>query len=172
MAEWSRMTPAERGQARLRYIQSQRTGTENPEQRWDDYKALPNEQKKQFAARAAPTAASAPGQKLRAGSVATADRGNANAPTVKSNLVPNPNFSAQPQTIAPTMMKAGPGASTTTVAKTATPPSHQQTGLPKITASPRFVDKATLLPKRGPQGAAATPVTDDGVENAELVPRP
>jgi hypothetical protein len=35
------------------------------------------------------------------------------------------------------------------------PPVHQQTGLPKIAATPEFVNKATLLPQRGPQGAAA-----------------
>ncbi len=172
MAEWARMTPAERGQARLRYIQSQRTGTEDPEKRWDDYKALTNEQKKQFAARAAPSPASAPGQKLRSGNVAAAERANADATVTKSNLVPNPNFSAQPQSITSTMMKAGPGASTTTVTKRATPPSHQQTGLPKIAASPGFVDKSTLLPKRGPQGAAVAPITDDHSEDATPVPRP
>lgn len=170
MAEWARMSPAERGQARLRFIQSQRTGTENREQRWDDYKALPSEQKKEFAARAAAPAGAA-AQKIRPGSAA-ADAGNSSSSVSKSNLVSNPNFGAQPKTIAPTMLKAGPGASTTTVTKTATPPSHQQIGLPKIAASPRFVDRDTLLPKRGPQGAAAMPVNEVSVEEAEPVPRP
>jgi hypothetical protein len=36
----------------------------------------------------------------------------------------------------------------------AAPPAHHQTGMPKIAATPGFVDPATLLPKRGPQGAA------------------
>ena len=171
MGEWAGMTPAERGQARLRFVQSQRTDTEDPEKRWDDYKALPSEQKKQFAARAA-APASAVAQKSRPGSNIGGDAGNVTLSTAKSNLVSNPNFAVQPKTIAPTMLKAGPGASTTTVSKTATPPSHQQIGLPKIAASPRFVDTATLLPKRGPQGAAATPVTEESVEEAILVPRP
>lgn len=172
MAEWARMTPAERGQARLRFIQSQRTGAEDPEERWDAYQALPIEQKKQFAARAAnapATAASA--QALRPGKPPRADRANGVDPTTKSNLVTNPNFGAQPQAISAATLKAGPGASTTTLSKTPTPPSHQQTGLPKIAASPGFVDKATLLPKRGPQGAAAAPMA--GADAAtEPVPRP
>ena len=46
------------------------------------------------------------------------------------------------------------GATTTLITKRPTPPSHQQTGLPKIAATPEFVNKATLLPQRGPQGAA------------------
>ncbi len=161
MAEWARMTPAERGEARLRFIQSQRTGTgaEDREQRWDAYQALPNEQKKQFAARAAaPPASATPAQKPRAGKPRLQTVAKSVSPTAKSNLVTNPNFGAQPQAISPTMLKAGPGASTTTVTKPPTPPPHQQTGLPKIAATPGFVDKATLLPKRGPQGAAATPI--------------
>lgn len=174
MAEWARMTPAERGQARLRFIQSQRAAsTETREKRWDDYKALPTEQKKQFAARAAVPASGATPPKPRPGTgLAAADAGATSQPTPKSNLVPNPNFAAQPKTIAPSMLKAGPGASTTTLTKPATPPSHQQTGLPKIAASPGFVDRSTLLPKRGPQGAAATPVNEESVEEATLVPRP
>jgi len=40
------------------------------------------------------------------------------------------------------------------MSKRPTPPSHQQTGLPKIAATPEFVDKSTLLPRRGPQAAA------------------
>ena len=40
------------------------------------------------------------------------------------------------------------------ITKRPVPPAHQQTGLPKIAATPEFVDKATLLPQRGPQGAA------------------
>jgi len=37
-----------------------------------------------------------------------------------------------------------------------TPPPHQQTGMPKIAATPEFVNRSTLLPKRGPQAAAVT----------------
>ncbi|TXC65911.1 hypothetical protein FSC37_07780 [Piscinibacter aquaticus] len=54
-------------------------------------------------------------------------------------------------------MQAAPGATTSLISKRPTPPAHQQPGLPKIAASPGFVDKQTLLPQRGAQGAAAVP---------------
>jgi hypothetical protein len=69
--------------------------------------------------------------------------------------VPNPKFVAQPRPIGPALVQAKPGASTTLIGKPAAPPAHQQTGMPKIAASPGFVDRNTLLPLRGPQGAAA-----------------
>ncbi|WP_418315245.1 DUF3106 domain-containing protein [Piscinibacter sakaiensis] len=168
MADWARMSPAERGQARLRFLQAQRTGTEDREKSWDDYQALPTDQKKQFAARAAVPTPPVEG-KARPADPRRGDRG-LEQPAPKSNLVPNPNFAAQPKAIAPMTLKAGPGASTTLVTKPPAPPPHQQTGLPKIAASPSFVDRSTLLPKRGPQGAATAPIGDD--EHADPVPRP
>ena len=62
--------------------------------------------------------------------------------------------SPAPRSVAPTVVQAKPGASTTTVATTAKPPLHHQPGLPKIVATPTFVDPMTLLPRRGPQAAA------------------
>jgi hypothetical protein len=56
--------------------------------------------------------------------------------------------------IAPVVVQATPGATTTTMSVRAVPPAHNQPGLPKIAATPGFVDPATLLPQRGPQGAA------------------
>jgi hypothetical protein len=55
------------------------------------------------------------------------------------------------------MVQAAPGATTTLISKRPAPPSHQQPGLPKIAATPNFVDKQTLLPQRGAQGAAVVP---------------
>ena len=74
-------------------------------------------------------------------------------PSPKSNIVPNPAYAAPPKPIAPTVLRAGPGATTTLISKRPAPPSHQQTGLPKIAATPEFVNKSTLLPQRGPQAA-------------------
>ena len=73
---------------------------------------------------------------------------------MKTNIVPNPAYAAPPMPVNSMALQAQPGATTTSIAKRPTPPAHQQTGLPKIAASPGFVDKSTLLPKRGPQGAA------------------
>jgi hypothetical protein len=73
--------------------------------------------------------------------------------------------------VAPTVVQARPGASTNLVSKQPTPPLQLQTGLPKITATPGFVDSQTLLPRRGPQGAAAVAVGGSPTEQAP-VPRP
>ena len=81
----------------------------------------------------------------------------ATAPQQKSNIVPNPSYAASPKPVAPTVLQARPGATTTLISKQPAPPPHQQTGLPKIAATPGLVDRATLLPQRGPQGAAARP---------------
>ena len=56
--------------------------------------------------------------------------------------------------VGPTVVQRGSGATTNLVSKPTTPPLHQQAGLPKVAATPGFVDSATLLPKRGAQGAA------------------
>lgn len=52
------------------------------------------------------------------------------------------------------IVQARPGATTRSMATPPSPPLHQQSGLPLIAATPGFVDPATLLPQRGPQGAA------------------
>jgi hypothetical protein len=57
--------------------------------------------------------------------------------------------------VSPTVVQRGAGATTNLVSKPAAPPLHQQAGLPKVAATPGFVDRATLLPQRGAQGAAA-----------------
>jgi len=77
-------------------------------------------------------------------------------------MVPNPVHGAPARAVAPSVVQAAPGATTTLVTKPGAPPRHQQTGLPKIAATPGFVDSTTLLPKRGPQGAAtsATPPSE------------
>jgi len=76
----------------------------------------------------------------------------------KANVVPNPNLAERPKSVAPTVVQAAPGATTRFVTRPATPPEHQQSGMPKITATPEFINRSTLLPKRGPQAAAVSPV--------------
>ncbi len=139
MAEWTKLTPRERGTARLNYQEAQQLPAQDRQARWESYQALSPDQKRQLAERAAPASA------------ATVSREAAQA---KSNLVPNPAFSAPPTQVAPTVTRAGPGATTTLMSKRPSPPTHQQTGLPKIAATPEFVNKATLQPQRGPQAAA------------------
>ena len=145
MTEWARLTTQERGQARLNFQEAKQFNATDRKARWDEYQALPPEKKQQLAARATPAPAAA-----SAALKATAARES----QTKSNIVPNPALATPPSVVAPAVVQARPGATTTLITKRPTPPSHQQTGLPKIAATPEFVNKATLLPQRGPQGAA------------------
>jgi hypothetical protein len=147
MAEWAKLTPRERGEARLNFQDAKQFPTEDREARWKAYQALTPEQRQQLAARADAARAPAPvpgGKRAR-------------EPQAKSNIVPSPADSASPRTVEPTVVQGRPGATTSLITKRPSPPEHQQTGLPKIAATPGFVDSTTLLPKRGAQGAATRP---------------
>jgi len=165
MNEWSRLTPAERGEMRLRYQEAQQVPAPARSAKWQEYQNLPPDAKEQFAARAAASAAApakaapVPGAKAVPG---TRDGGQA-----KANVVPNPSLAQRPKPVAPTVVQAAPGATTRFVTRPATPPEHQQSGMPKITATPEFVNRSTLLPRRGPQAAAVAPVPP-----AQPSPRP
>jgi hypothetical protein len=152
MGEWARLTPQERGQARMNFQEAKQFDASDRRARWDAYQALTPAQRQQLAARAAPAAASIPKPASRV-------EPSGREPQPKSNIVPNPALAAPPKVIAPTVVQASPGATTTLITKRPSPPSHQQAGLPKIAATPEFVNKATLLPQRGPQGAATRPAS-------------
>jgi len=159
MVEWAKLTPAERGQARLRFEEARQVPAPDRSARWQAYQALPPEQREQFAARA--RAASAP---AATEPIAKAPRPiGRDSKEAKSNIVPNPALAQAPRPVAPTLVQAAPGATTTLITRRPTPPQHQQSGMPKIAATPEFVERSTLLPKRGPQaagvatGAAAAP---------------
>ena len=146
LTEWAKLTPRERGETRLHFQEAKQLPEQDRRERWKAYEALSPEQKQQLAARAAPHAESA----RRADPSGARD----SRPQTKSNIVPNPEFAVPPRAVAPTVLQARPGATTTLITRRPSPPRHQQTGLPKIAATPEFVNKATLLPQRGPQGAA------------------
>jgi hypothetical protein len=151
MADWTRLTPAQRADARMQFQEVRRVPAEERQARWQAYQALPAEERDKLARQARPVAAAAssPAAKPRAtaaasGATNTAPKGNAVVPTVGTSTRP----------VAPTVVQAKPGATTTSMSTRALPPPHHQPGLPKIAATPGYVDPATLLPKRGPQGAA------------------
>ena len=146
MTEWARLSSQERSQARLHFQEANQLTPQDRKARWDAYQALPPEKRQQFAERAAPGASE--------GAARAIAPPRSDAPQTKSNIVPNPAYAASPKVIAPSVVQARPGVTTTLITKRPTPPSHQQAGLPKIAATPEFVNKATLLPRRGPQGAA------------------
>jgi hypothetical protein len=138
MSEWVSMSPADRGRARQNFQELRNLPHEDIQALWEAYRALPEEQKQQLAQRARPVAKSAE---------------PASTPGGKRPVAVNP---AQMVTkpVSPTVVQAKPGATTTLVTKSPTPPAHHQPGLPKIAATPTFVNPTTLLPNRGPQGAA------------------
>ncbi len=148
MAEWARMTPAERGRARLNFQESRQLTREQKQQRWEAYQALPDDQRRALAERAKPAA----DQRKAAAAAPALDaavpkktpqpaRAAASAPLVKP--------------VAPTIVQAKPGATTTLMTRRAEPPAHQKPGQPKIAAKPDQVNSQTLLPQRGPQATAA-----------------
>lgn len=169
MNEWTKLSPQQRGTARLNFQEAKQLPAQDRQARWDAYQALPPEKRLELAERAKP-----PTDAARKNAAAVPHNGDTkpgrDAPQAKSNIVPNPAFAAPPKPVAPTVLRAGPGATTTLISKRPAPPSHQQTGLPKIAATPEFVNKSTLLPQRGPQ-AAATRSAATASGNAEPAKR-
>lgn len=139
MAEWASMTPAERGRARQNFQELRKLPADDRQAMWEAYRALPENERRELAQRAKTVVKPAETPPTSEGK-----------PRVAVNQAP---VTVKP--VSPTLVQAKPGATTTLVTKTPTPPVHHQPGLPKITASKGFVDPATLLPNRGPQGAAA-----------------
>ncbi len=165
MAKWSKVPPKERGEARLRFQQSRQMTADERQKKWEAYQALPPEARddlqRQGLRRAKPVflGDSTPGPR-EAKQAFAIKRNPANTQTDrKTNLVPTPNGNAlAAASVAPTVVKGGTGATTTLVTQRPSPPLHQQSGLPKITATKGFVDPVTLLPQRGAQSVGMAPV--------------
>lgn len=149
MAEWARMTPAERGQARLSFQEAKQLSPEERQQRWEAYQALPDDRRRALAERAKPPAD--PPRKP----VAVVQPLDAAVPK-KTPEAPRTAASGHlVKPVAPTIVQAKPGATTTLMTQTPSPPAHQHPGQPKIAAKPDQVNRNTLLPQRGPQATAA-----------------
>lgn len=131
MAEWARMTPEERGRARLQFQEARQISPQQRQARWDAYLALPAEERRALAASAT------------------------KVPQVRKNRPPE----AAPKAVAPTLVQAKPGASTTLISKTAAPPPHVQPGQPKVATDPSAVNRKTLLPKVAPPAEASAAST-------------
>jgi hypothetical protein len=147
MTEWARLSPQDRARARVNFQEARQLSPEERQQQWESYRALPADQKRALAERAqrpsAPAKPKGPASETSAG--------------IKSSVVRPPAATVPARPVGPTVVQRGAGATTNLVSKPPAPPLHQQTGLPKVAATPEFVDKATLLPQRGAQGAAVTP---------------
>lgn len=128
MNEWARLSPRERNEARVNFRDAREMTVGDRRERWEAYKALPEDERRSLGARSAP---------------APADR-RTDRDSAKNNTVPNPLLEPR-----------RPGATTNAVTARPAPPLHQQPGLPKVAATPEFVNAQTLLPRRGAQAAAA-----------------
>ena len=146
MAEWARLTPAERSRARLQYQDAHQVPANERQAKWQAYQALSEDDRHALAQKAKPAAkaTSAPSTTTAAKPAASAGKQN----VVQATAVP------RSRAVSPTFQQVRPGATTTTINTRAPAPTHNQAGLPKIAATPGFVDPSTLLPRRGPQGAA------------------
>jgi hypothetical protein len=144
MAEWAALSPAERGKTRLQYQEAQRWSPQDRQERWEAYKTLEPEARQVLADR----------WKLEAKDQ-RASNAASSALQTKRNLIELPPPPVAPrQAATATSVRAPSGATTQPISRPGAEPPHHQPGVPKIAATPSFVDSATLLPKRGPQGAA------------------
>lgn len=149
MTEWARLSPQERARARLNFQEARQLSTEDRQQQWESYRALPADQRRALAESAQRSTAQKPKTPPEPLNPA------------KSNVVRGTTAPVTaPRPVGPTVVQRGAGATTNLVSKPPAPPLHQQAGLPKVAATPEFVDKATLLPQRGAQGAAVAPKSD------------
>lgn len=149
MVQWLALSPTERARARSQFQELKEVPADEREARWRAYQALSPDERARLAKDArppskAPAAVETP-QALRRTSTAT--RNSSAAPSAA-------RLQAKPATPPPLAVQATPGATTNTPTARPKPPLHHHAGLPKIAATPGFVDPATLLPQRGPQGAA------------------
>lgn len=154
LSDWSRLSPQERAATRLNFQEARQLSPQERQQQWEAYRALPADQRRALAEQSERARPAGPSD------ARSTTNTNANA---KSNPPRSP-AAPTPQPVGPTVVQRGAGATTNLVSKPATPPLHQQAGLPKVVATPGFVDSKTLLPQRGAQGAAAARATDSDDE--------
>ena len=154
MGEWAHMTVAQRQQARMNFQETRSLSKEEREARWKAYQALPDDQKRELAAKRAAAPASA-----ASANVAVVRR---HVPPPLDTVQPKNNVvgpAAPPRTAAGSAPQAGsphPGVTTTLLTRRPSPPAHQHDGAPKIAAGPNSVDRTTLLPKHTTVAAVGT----------------
>lgn len=149
MADWARLSPAERGQARLQFQEVRQMSPQDRAAAWDAYLALPAEQRRALAQRAKTVPRATPEARIGAATV---------LPNQKVNVVALPAKPAVATAVAPTVVRASPGATTTLISNRPRPPSHEQLGDPKIAVPSDELDRKTLLP-RTVAGSAAAPTS-------------
>jgi len=164
MAEWARMTPQERGRARLQFLEAKQIPAEDRAARWEAYQALPAERREALASKATEPAAK--------GAAAPAPTAPRTSPAEPKRNVVQATPQAPAKAVAPTVIQVRPGATTTLVSREVKPPRHHQPGQPKIAAVPGAVNPATLLPLRGPQAAGPASRPEGSKPEAPAEPEP
>ena len=151
MRDWTRLSAAERQQARAGFqAAAQQLNPGDRQAKWEAYQALPPEKRQQLADKAA---------KKQAPKKVGVPAAAAIASQTKSNLVPALPKSLPVKPVAPSVLQAKPGVSTVLITQHALRPSHQRAGQTKVWADPSLVDSKTLLPKRRPASAAPAAAT-------------
>lgn len=168
MKQWAQTSPQQRGEARLRFQNARELPAQQRQEQWRAYQALSPQEKADLAQQAQRKQKPVSLRDSEAGprelTQATAAKARANRSannSIKTNTVPSPGqvVQARTQAVSPALIKAGPGATTSLVTQAVPqPPLHQHTGLPKIAATKAFVDPQTMLPRKGSQSAAMTPL--------------
>lgn len=165
MTSWSSLSAQKRGEARLRFQQARQLSPEERQRKWEAYRALPAETRQELTRQAhrqahpvyLPDSVAGPREAKQAFSAkrlpTTADGGR------KVNAAPQGSSAAviAPKVVAPATVQAGPGATTMLLTQPPTPPAHQQTGRPKISADKALVDPVTLLPRKPAVAASVAP---------------
>ena len=154
MQEWVRLSPEERGRTRLTFEEAKQVPLGRRQARWEQYQALSADERQRFEAEAAARHDAAL-RAARAGRAEPSPATTADGVRPKVNATPTqPAPGAVPLPVAPTVVRAGQGATTRSMGQTPVPPAHQQAGMPKIATTPELVNRATLLPRQGPQATA------------------
>ena len=155
MGEWAKLTVAQRTQARMNFQEARSLSKEEREARWKAYQALPEEKKRELAAK---RVAASPASGASATVAVAHRRVPAALDTVqpKNNVVGSTAPARSGAGSAPVVDTKRPGVTTTLLTRRATPPAHQHDGALKIAAGPNAVDRTTLLPKHTTVAAAST----------------
>jgi len=158
MGEWAHMTVAQRTQARMNFQETRGLTKEEREARWKAYQALPDDKKRELAAKRV----AAPASAASANVAAARRRPPAALDTVqpKNNVIGGAATAhAAPGSAPAATDPKRPGVTTTLLTRRATPPAHQHDGAPKIAVGPNAVDRTTLLPKHTTVAAAPAPAS-------------
>lgn len=148
MLEWVDLSTDQRNNARASFTEVKTLPPAERQARWEAYNALPEADRQELARKATVRLQSAQRSASSPAAVVA-------PPTQPKALATDPtrgtNGKAQPVGLG--VVQASVGASTRPISEAPVKPRHQQAGMPKILTGPGFVDRTTLLPQRGPQGA-------------------